>query len=137
MTVPLMRPGVESQSVVLALVPSVTKGGGHSGVDEGGMQADHGVGGPSRSADSSVRCKPISEPLPPALMQALPPTLLSSTEDNNDKLLREKADTLVTMTWPMHDPVGVGPWVWGRGCGAVGVGPWVWGRGCGAVGVGP
>ena len=32
--------------------------------------------------------------------------------------------------------LGVGAWVWGRGCGGVGVGAWVWGRGCGVAGWG-
>ena len=32
--------------------------------------------------------------------------------------------------------VGVGAWVWVRGCGRVGVGAWVWARGCGGGGGG-
>ena len=107
-TVPQTKLGDVPRSIVMALVLPAVNGGGHPGVDEGGSRADHGVGGPSLLADSSVRCKPISEPLPPALMQALPPTMVSSAGDNSDKLLGVKAEALVTMKRSMHDPVGVG-----------------------------
>ena len=32
--------------------------------------------------------------------------------------------------------LGVGAWVWARGCGCLGVGAWVWVLGCGRVGGG-